>query len=184
MRIFPLVVIGISLSMDAVCVSVSNGMKNSGDQKGKFRQGLLIALTFGVFQGIMPVIGYYAGFLVSDFFTRYSSLTVAAIFFFLGGKMIWDALHTEEETDSGVTFGTLLMQALATSIDALAVGLSFCILELPIFSSALIIAGVTFLMCFIAFFLGKKAGELLEKKAGIIGGILLLLIACKALFGI
>ncbi len=186
MSIFSLILIGISLSMDAVCVSVSNGMRNSKphNHSGKLRQGLLIAATFGIFQGIMPIIGYYAGFLVSDFFTKYSNLTVSVIFFFLGGKMIKDALSPEEESDAGITFTSLLIQAVATSIDALAVGLGFCILEIPIFSSSLTIAGITFLMCLIAFFLGKKAGEVLENKAGIIGGILLLLIACKSLFGV
>lgn len=174
-----LILIGIGLSMDAVCVSISNGMCMKGS---KLKHALADAGAFGIFQGLMPTIGFFAGSLFIGIFSKYSDYLVFAIFAVLGGKMIWDALHEEEEeVCKRMTFQLLLVQAVATSIDALAVGVSFSAMNMNIFYSASIIAVTTFVLAFAAFFLGKKVGTMLNKKAGIFGGLLLLGIAVKVL---
>lgn len=179
MEFWEILIIGVGLAMDACCVSVSNGMCT---RPLKLRHALADAAFFGVFQGIMPTIGFFAGSLVVGFFSRYSFWVVAAIFLLLGGKMIYDAVTEEEETACrSMTLRLLLVQAVATSIDALAVGVSFSAMSVNILYASSLIAATTFVLSFIAVFLGKKVGTLLNKKAGVFGGILLLLIAVKTL---
>jgi putative Mn2+ efflux pump MntP len=177
MGIIDCMVIGCGLSMDACCIAVSNGMsaKNFG------RKHIFISsLLFGLFQGIMPIIGYYAGSLFVHFFSQYSHLVVFMIFCCLGFKMIYDAtLPLKETAVKSISLPILFTQAIATSMDALAVGVSLSAVGAPIFSSSMMIAGVTFLLTFIASLFGKKVGKFLHRKAGIIGGILLILIGLK-----
>lgn len=177
MGIIEIIMIGIGLSMDACCVSISNGMCT---QNLKPRHALANSLFFGVFQGLMPVIGYFAGSLFVHSFSQYSHLIVFAIFLALGLKMIYDAIKEEDEEECKImSFKLLFIQAIATSIDALAVGVSFSAMNVNIFSSSAIIAATTFLLSMAAILLGKKIGTLLNKKAGIFGGILLILIGVK-----
>lgn len=177
MGFFEIIIIGIGLSMDAVCVSISNGMcvKNL-----RLKHALINSLAFGFFQGLMPLIGFYAGSLFIGFLAQYSYLLVFVIFMILGLKMIYDALHDDEcEYHKVMSFKMLLIQAIATSIDALAVGVGFSVMNTPILSASLLIAVTTLVLSLIAVYIGKKVGGILNKKAEILGGALLLLIGFK-----
>lgn len=141
-------------------------------------------LAFGFFQFLMPVVGFVLGQLVSEFITQYAGFITFLILGFIGGKMIWDAFHEEEgEEASGqmLTVPVLLFQAVATSIDALAVGVSFAALEVNVLTSSGIIGITTALTCAVALIIGKRFGNALGEKATIIGGVVLILIGLKSL---
>ena len=141
-------------------------------------------MPFGFFQFLMPVVGFVLGQLVSDFITQYAGIITFVILGFIGGKMIWDAFHEEEgEEASGqtLTMPVLLFQAVATSIDALAVGVSFAALEVNVLTSSDIIGITTALTCIVALVIGKRFGNALGEKATIIGGAVLVLIGLKSL---
>ncbi len=180
MSFFDIILIGISLAMDAVCVSVSNGISMKGN---KIKLATITSITFGIFQGIMPLIGFFAGSLFIDAFSKYSVYIVAIIFLILGVKMIYDGFNEkdEDETITKISFGILMIQGIATSIDALAVGVGFCAIKVNIVTCSLIICFTTIVMTFIAFLLGKKIRKVLNNNAEIFAGILLLLIALKTL---
>lgn len=150
---------------------------------------MLMPITFGFFQGIMPLIGYFAGTFFADMMSRYAGIISFLILDFIGGKMIWDALHEEPETDAlektkrakTLTLSTLLLQGIATAIDALFVGVSFAALAVEPISSCSIIALTTFLCVCVALLLGKRFGILLGERAALVGGVVLILIGLKAL---
>lgn len=180
MGLLEIIFIGVGLSMDASCVSISNGMCTPNL---KTRHVLANSIFFGVFQGLMPLIGFYAGSLFVSTLSKYSTWLVILVFTLLGGKMIYDALHEGPDADctAYMTFRLLLVQAVATSIDALAVGVVFSATQVDIFFAAGLFTIITFILSFAAILLGKKIGTLFNKKAGILGGILLLGIALKTL---
>jgi len=181
MNYIDIFLIGIALSMDAFAVSVTNTLVY------KKYSALAIALFFGAFQGLMPVAGFFAGSFFSDFISRYSGLISLIILGFIGGKMIWDSLHPDEEEQASrerLTYKLLFLQAVATSIDAFAVGVSFVgesfiTQQTGIFMPALIIAGITFCLSMLAVQLGKRAGSLFGDKMEIVGGAILILIGLK-----
>jgi putative Mn2+ efflux pump MntP len=138
------IVTGIALAMDASAVSISDGMY---DCKMNYKRSIFIALVFGVFQGLMPIIGYYAGRLVAgfSFMEDISNYLIFGIFVFLGANMIYESTKKDEEVVSKLTVGKILLQGVATSIDALFIGVSFAlILDVNIYQAALIIAFITF----------------------------------------
>lgn len=177
MGIVEIILIGVGLSMDAVCVSMSNGMC----YKAKLKQAFLIALTFGIFQGIMPIIGYYGGSLFADQIRGIDHWIALILLAIIGGKMIADGIKKDEESSCSLklTVKILLVQGVATSIDALAVGVSFAAMEVNIWVSAMIIVACTFILSLIAVFVGKKVGTKLNSKAEIFGGVILVLIGLK-----
>lgn len=180
MNLTEIIMIGIGLSMDAVAVSLTNGMVYRMGQDKKF----MMPVFFGVFQGLMPLLGYFAGGIFSQWLVQYSGWIIFAILGFLGAKMLQEGLSKEsEETkeSTGMTYGILTAQAVATSIDAFAVGIAFCTTKVSIFSSAAIICITTLICSFTAVLLGKKFGEMLGKKAEVLGGSILILLAFKAL---
>lgn len=141
-------------------------------------------LAFGFFQFLMPVVGFVLGQLVSDFITQYAGIITFAILGFIGGKMIWDAFHEEEgeeAPESDTHHACTLFQAVATSIDALAVGVSFAALEVNVLTSSGIIGITTALTCIVALSIGKRFGSALGEKVTIIGGAVLILIGLKSL---
>lgn len=181
MGLFEIILIGLGLSMDAVAVSVSNGLafpNMKGDMK------LAMPIAFGLFQGFMPVLGFFAGGLFSDFISAYAGIITLIILGFIGGKMTFDALKGgDDEAEAPVfTYKLLIGQSIATSIDAFAVGVSFMATGANIFEAAPIIAITTFACSLAAVVLGKKLGAALGKKAQIFGGIVLILIGIKAIF--
>lgn len=194
MTITELVLLGLALSMDAFAVTISNTFIYQGNSRAR---NILIPIAFGLFQGLMPRVGYVLGRLVSDVISQYAGIITFAILGFIGAKMIWDALHEEAEKDeesvqegssdnsvhSGqiLTLPVLTLQAIATSIDALAVGVSFAALSVNVAFAAGIIALTTALTCGIALVVGKRFGNALGERATIIGGIVLILIGLKSL---
>ena len=180
MNLTDIIMIGIGLSMDAVAVSLTNGMVYRMGQDKKF----MMPVFFGVFQGLMPLLGYFTGGLFAKWLEQYSGLIIFLILGFLGAKMLKEGLshkQAEKKEPSVMTYGVLFVQAIATSIDAFAVGIVFCAKGISIWSSAGIICLTTFICSFIAVLLGKKFGELLGKKAEVFGGSILILLALKAI---
>lgn len=178
-----LIVLGLALSMDAFAVTISNMFAYRDISR---RRMLLMPLFFGVFQSIMPTIGYYAGTLVSTIISQYAGILTFAILGIIGGKMIWDTLHeTEEQTDTAdthtLTIPILFFQAIATSIDALAVGVSFAALSVDVVYAVVLIGITTFLAICCALFIGRRFGNALGDTATIVGGIVLIIIGLKAL---
>lgn len=180
--------LGVGLAMDACAVSMSNGLNEPKMSAGK---ALLIALVFGLFQGLMPMIGWvWVNLLVGQFervakWVPIISLVLLAI---IGGKMLYDGIKNKDDDDkerSSLTFGVLIAQAVATSIDALSTGFSLASDNMAggvlwkAAVSAGIIAVVTFGICIVAVYLGKKFGAKLGNKAQILGGVILLVIGLE-----
>ena len=177
------ILIGISLSMDAFAVSVTNGIAMRPFKTG---YALWHGLYFGAFQFLMPLAGYILGSTVSGYVTAIGPYVSFALLAFIGGKMIWAAvkeLRAPEACPVGRAFSYKLMvvQAFATSIDALAVGVSFAALDVNIAAAASFIACVTFVCCLAGHLLGKKFGSWLGGKAEIFGGVILVCIGAKIL---
>ena len=184
MGFIEIILIGLGLSMDAVAVSMANGMAYKNTTKAKT---LAMPILFGVFQGLMPLIGYFAGGLFADVISKYANILVFVILGFIGGKMLKDNLgHKVEEGVEAegkvLTYKTLFIQAIATSIDAFAVGIGFSAMQVSIIPAVSIIMLTTAICCLIAIFAGKKVSSLLGGKAEILGGLILVIIAVKALF--
>lgn len=182
MGLFELVIMGLGLSMDAFAVSISNSMCYKGIT-GK--QRLAAAFSFGVFQGLMPIIGFFAGRLLAGLIQSVDHWVALVLLGFIGGKMLVEGIRALRRSQDDAcatapfTFKVLLLQALATSIDALAVGVSLAVLSVNIWYASSIIAILTFAVCVIGGFLGKRFGSLLGDWAQIFGGLILVGIGLK-----
>lgn len=169
------VLLGIGLAMDAFSVSMANGLNENNISKKKT---CLIAGTFAFFQALMPMIGWVCVHTVVQLFSSFEKAIpyIALLLLgFLGTKMIIEATKKGDEQVKTLSFGGLLLQGVATSIDALSVG--FTIAEYDVLSAlacALIIAIITFILCVIGVIIGKKFGYKLKNKASILGGIILI----------
>ena len=168
--------------MDAFSVSLANGLAQPQMRK---RRMSLIAGTFAFFQALMPMLGWVCVHLFVRFLSSFQIFIpwiALALLLYIGIKMIVDALRSDEqgETKSKLTFSALLMQGIATSIDALSVGFTTADYDLiSALVSALIIALVTFIICFVGLCIGKKFGTRLAGKASILGGVILILIGLE-----
>ena len=179
MSISEIVLIGIALSMDAFAVCIASSMVYT-NMTGLRKLSMPI---FGLFQGIMPILGFFLGSLFASFIEKWSGPISLLILGIIGINMIREGLAKDEETEpKKLTLWILLVQAVATSIDAFAVGVSFAANSANIWQSAPIIAVTTFVLSLIALFVGTKAGEKLGDKAEILGGIILIIIGIKSLF--
>ncbi len=179
--IYEILLIGIGLSMDAVAVSMTNGMVYNNVGKAKIAA---MPLFFGIFQAIMPLLGYFAGGLFSDFICRYSGIVILLILGFIGAKMVKDGFShkdDEHEISKSLTYKILFAQAVATSIDAFAVGVGFAAGGAEIVSSVLLIGLTTFILSGGAIFIGKRFGDILGSKAEVLGGVILICIGIKAI---
>lgn len=186
MGILEVLLTGVGLSMDAAAVSMTNGLN---EPKMRIWKVLLIALFFGVFQGVMPLIGYFAGTLFAEAVASVAPYVALVLLGFIGGRMIYEALkkkqEEEEPADKNLSVSALTVQAIATSIDALAVGISLLALsesgalKINIFAACALIAACTFIISLAAVFIGKKFGAVLADKAELIGGIILVAIGLK-----
>ena len=171
--------IGVGLSMDAAAISMSTAMA-PGKQRSRLFE---MAFMFGFFQGLMPLLGYGLCSVFSDVIARMGKLLVFLILGFIGGKMLMDGFsHEEQTTASKFTRTVVIVQAAATSIDAFAVGVGFRAQEVEVFSAALIIAVTTFFIALAAVAIGKRFGDMLGKKAELLGGAILIAIAIKSVF--
>ncbi len=176
-----LILLAVGLAMDAFAVSITNGISIKNVQ---IKHALIIALFFGVFQGVMPVIGWLLGREFNDFISDFDYWIVFVILLFIGLKMIYDSVKAKKGKSSAevsLKISVLLMLAVATSIDALAVGIGFSLIEMGIFLPSIIIGVVTFILSFIGVYIGKKLGRLFGRKMEILGGLILIIIAFNVL---
>ena len=179
-----ILLIGVSLSMDAFAVSVTNGLtlKNFN-----VRHALWMGLYFGGFQFLMPLLGYLLGSAVSHYIMKFGPYISFALLAFIGGKMLLESIRPSKEDDgeTGMTtlaHRSLLAAAVATSIDALAVGVSFAFQEdVKLLPSCLLIGCTTFVISFLGAMLGSRIPGLSGRKAGIVGGLVLIGIGVKLL---
>lgn len=181
--VFNSVLLGVGLAMDAFSVSLANGLHEPRMGRGRMCG---IAGVFAFFQALMPMLGWVCVHTVVEHFRSFERLIpwiALALLVFIGGKMLWEGLHDsgdEEAESAGVGPGALLVQGVATSIDALSVG--FTIAEYAFFqalASALIIAAVTFVICMGGLVIGRKAGTALSGRAGVLGGFILIFIGVE-----
>lgn len=198
MAIWEILLIGVALAMDAFAVSLTNGMS---EPKMPFWKAALVAGAYALFQFMMPLIGYYGGYAFSSFVAKIAPWLSFVLLGFIGGKMIFDSAremyqksHPKgEETENSeksrakLTAGKLLLQAVATSLDALAVGVTLLAadtgagLPMHVALCALVIGVITLALSISAVYIGKKAGDRFSDKAELLGGIILIAIGLKIL---
>lgn len=170
------------LSMDAFAAAVSDGLVIK-----RRRTAVLAAALFGIFQAAMPIIGYFIGSGFAALISRWDHFFAVAVLGFIGGKMAAESIgelrsgHTEQPGARTLTFPSLLVQAAATSIDALIVGVTFAAFEMKIIFSFLFIGAVTFVISLCGALGGKRFGVLLGAKASLVGGLVLIVIGVKTL---
>lgn len=188
MGIIELTLLSAGLAMDAFSVAVCQGLSM---KKLHVRDGLIIAMFFGVFQGGMPLIGYFLGSRFAGYINSVSHWIAFGLLGVIGGKMIWEAFHEDEgsgeKSEYKLALGALTILAIATSIDALAVGIVFAAANVNLILSVIMIAAITFAISFAGVVIGNKFGSRFEQKAEIAGGAILILIGLKMLldgFGI
>ena len=176
------ILLGVGLAMDAVSVSVANGLEDPGMSRKK---SFGIAGTFASFQWLMPMLGwFFVTFLLSLFrviapFLPFVSL---ALLLYIGGKLALEGIrgNSEETPDSGIGLKALLLQGIATSIDALSVGFTLASYRAAeALLSSVLIALTTFFLCFGALHAGKQAGAVLNRQAKILGGLILIVIGAR-----
>lgn len=179
MSTYELFIIAVGLSMDALAVAICKGLSMA---KMSWKKGIIVGLWFGGFQALMPLIGYLLGAQFESKITAFDHWIAFILLGLIGGNMIREGVSGDEEkTDDSVSIKSMLPLAIATSIDALAVGVSFAVLQVEIFSSCTVIAVTTLLCSLVGSFLGKGFGSLLKSKAEIFGGVILVLIGLKIL---
>lgn len=179
MGILEIFLIGVGLSMDAFAVSVCKGLSM---KKLDWKKAIIIALYFGVFQAIMPVIGYLLGTTFESLVTQIDHWIAFILLGIIGANMIKEALEKESENSNDkVDFKTMIVLAIATSIDALAIGITFAFFKTKLLSSVIIIGIITFILSLIGVKIGNKFGDKYEKKAEFLGGVILILIGVKIL---
>jgi putative Mn2+ efflux pump MntP len=183
-ELIPVVLIGFSLSMDAFAVSVSSGIAIPGL---RLFYALRSSFFFGFFQFLMPVTGWFLGSAFASYIDSFDHWVVFVLLGFIGGKMVVESLRSgrnsagDDKNADIRSLGPLLAVSVATSIDALAVGVSFSLLDQGIWRNAFIIGVVTFLCCMSGFEFGRRMGKLFEKWAGLAGGLVLIGVGAKIL---
>jgi putative Mn2+ efflux pump MntP len=174
-----ILLIAIGLCFDSFAVSISSGLMM---KHITFYNAMKIAFSLAFFQGLMPLVGWFAGKSISSYLLDYNHWIAFSLLFLIGVKMIIESLKPDEEkTFNPLNIWVLLTMSIATSIDALVVGLSFAFLKTDIYSSVIIIGLVTFISAMLGIFFGKKAGHKLGKRMEILGGVILILIGFKIL---
>ncbi len=171
--------IALSLAMDAFAVSIANGVSVSHFRK---KDALKQGIYFGVFQFLMPLLGWFLGIYVKNSMEVIDHWIAFLLLVLIGGNMIAESFQEEKQKNHNVlTNQNLFLQAVATSIDAFAVGISFAILNVNIVLASAIIGITTCIVCYIGGILGKHLGQFLEKKASIAGGMVLIAVGIKIL---
>jgi manganese efflux pump family protein len=180
MDLYTLILIAIGLSMDALAVSISSGLVIPDVNRS---HGLKIGFSFGLFQAVMPIIGWLAGTTLRSYIENIDHWIAFILLGLVGAKMIYEALtdHASGQPLNPLDPKVLLLLSLATSIDAMAIGLSFAILHVPLFPAVLIIGVITFLVSGAGVYLGKRATSFVGKFVEIMGGVILLAIGLKIL---
>jgi manganese efflux pump family protein len=178
-QVTTVILIAFGLAMDCFAVSISRGLCT---KKKRTRTAILIALSFGIFQALMPIIGWYAGETFIKVIEGFDHWVAFALLAAIGLKMILETRKQEcEKEEKDLTLPILLTLSVATSIDALAAGLSIAFLGIPVYLSAAIIGAASLSLSLAGFYLGKKAGIGLGGRMEILGGLVLIGIGLKIL---
>lgn len=180
MSFLTLILTAIGLSMDAFAVSVTGGIITT---RLKIRHALKIGFFFGFFQAFMPLLGWLAGVQFRRYIVSFDHWVAFTVLALIGLKMIWEAVQGQNAHTvfNPLDNKVLLLLAVATSIDALAVGVSFSFLQVSLLYSVTVIGLITFLVCSLGVWIGKMGGWVLKQKAEIAGGLILILIGAKIL---
>ena len=176
------VLLALALSMDAFAVSIGLGAKLGTQTQKPSGLALKAGIYFGIFQALMPFIGFLGGHGVLGWIEDYAPYIAFILLLFIGAKMIYESfVEGIEEDIAQITHRVMLTLAIATSVDAMAAGFSLPLLDVNPFLACALIGIVTFLFGFIGVFIGRKSGTWLESKAELLGGIVLIAIAFKFL---
>lgn len=179
MDLLTIIATAVGLSMDAFAVSISIGIKLP---RAKVTDSLKVALCFGLFQAIMPLIGFWCGSYFRNFIVNYDHWVAFILLSLIGGKMIWESTKQDNEDSHDYSkFSSILILGIATSIDALVVGVNFAFVKADIVLSVLYIGIITFMISLIGVYFGKKFGDMFSKKAEVAGGIILIAIGARIL---
>ena len=180
MSFLEIILISIGLAMDAFAVAVGKGlaMKN-----GTTKKGIIVAIYFGIFQAIMPLLGYTLGMRFEATIKALDHWIAFILLVAIGLNMIKETIRKkQEDINDDLRFKTMLILSLATSIDALAVGVSFAFLGVNILFSIICIGLITFAISFLGVIIGNKFGKKLKNKSELLGGIILIIMGIKILF--
>jgi putative Mn2+ efflux pump MntP len=182
MTLLELFFIAVGLSMDALAVSMCKGLEM---KKLDFQRVMLIALAFGFFQSLMPLIGWLIGVQFAKLIQAYDHWVAFILLAAIGSKMLYEAFQQQHDDacplDDRLDVKELLILSVATSIDALVVGITFAFLEVNIAHSVGFIGVITFIICFVGVYLGHRFGSMFNEKAEIFGGVVLIGIGLKIL---
>lgn len=179
MSLIELFILAVGLSMDAFAVSVCKGLSFG---KIKPKHMCIAGAWFGGFQALMPLMGYFLGSFFADKITKYSHWIAFILLVIIGANMVREAFGEEERLDANMNPASMFLLAIATSIDALAVGVTFAFLQVNIIYAVIFIGCVTFVCSAAGVKIGSVFGEKYKSKAEICGGIILILIGIKILF--
>ena len=180
MEIITLIALAVGLCFDTFAVSVSSGLIK---REITFKQALRIAFVLGFFQGIMPAIGWFLGTSIKDFIQEWDHWIALVLLATLGIKMIYEAVSKKDDKAfNPLDFKVMVGMGVATSIDALIVGVSFGMFSVNLPLAVIIIGGVTFLASMLGILFGKKTGEHFGEKIEILGGVILIIIGLKIVF--
>ncbi len=179
MDILELILIAIGLGIDAFAVSICKGISMS---KMNWKKAIIIGLYFGIFQALMPVIGFILGKTFENLVTSIDHWIAFGLLLIIGIKMIIDAFKEDNiSVNDSINWKVMVILAIATSIDALAVGITFAFLQVNLLLAVSIIGIITFILCVIGTKIGNNFGNKFENKAEILGGIVLIFIGVKIL---
>ncbi len=180
MDMLAIILIAIGLAMDSFAASITSGVTI---KDLKLNNALKIAIFFGGFQALMPLVGWFAGIGARDFISGIDHWIAFGLLTIIGSKMIYESfkVRSEKKRIDPLSIHVLLILAIATSIDALAVGISFAFLGIAIVTPAIIIGVITFSLSFLGVYLGNRVGPFFEKKMEIVGGLILIGIGIKIL---
>lgn len=180
MNFIEILLIGIGLAMDAFAISIGKGLSM---KKMNWKKAIIVGVYFGIFQGLMPIIGYYLGYSFENLVSQIDHWIAFFLLGAIGSNMIREAFkNDEEDRNDSVAFRVMIVLAIATSIDALTIGITFAFLNVDIFTSALIIGITTLLISIFGVQIGNKFGKKYENKSEVIGGLILIVMGLKILF--
>ncbi len=178
MQFWEIFILGVGLSMDAFAVAICKGLSS---EKFSFKSAMIVGAWFGIFQALMPLIGYLLCGLVAEYIEVVDHWIAFVLLGFIGGKMIYEAIKGEENKDASVAFAVMLPLAIGTSIDAMAAGITLAFSAVNIFAAIAVIGVTTFVFSAIGVKIGNIFGEKFKSKAEIFGGIVLIVLGAKIL---
>lgn len=181
MPLLQILLIAVALALDAFAVSVAGGF---AIRRVRHRHALTYGAWFGGFQALMPLLGWLGGITLTRYISRIDHWIAFALLTAIGGKMIYESFQIKEveESKNPLSVRTLFLLAVATSIDALAVGLSFAVLKVTVFIPVLVIGLVTFVLSYVGVHLGARGSHFFERKIEVAGGLILIAIGIRILY--